>query len=510
MEKKSEISRRIFFKQAATAAVVAGAATTGILASSKKAEAHETPIPPKWDMETDVIVVGSGFAGMAAAVEAHDAGAKVILVEKMPVFGGNSAINGGIMAVAGLPHQEEAGIEDSPELMTSDMEISGRGMCDIEQTRIVSDNILDTFIWTRDYIGVKWNDKLLHLGGHSVPRCLQTRKGSGAGITKPLFKKAKALGVDLKKKVYVDKILQDEKGRVIGLQVKVNYKFGKENSGKTQFIKARKGVVMASGGFGADVVFRSSQAPTLTAAVEHTNQQGATAECLKEMLRLGANPMQLSWIQTGPWASPDEKGFGLTPIYTIIGSHPHGMMINGKTGERFVDELADRRTRAQAIIKTGVPSISICDDVALSKLKPTHVEKIIERGVVIKFENIEQLAQHYNLPVDTVKKQFDRYNKLVASGEDPDFGKPFELGQVPMEKGPLYGVRVWPKVHHCMGGVDIDSKCRVLDLDRKPIDGLYAAGEAAAGTHGASRLGACGIADALVHGRIAGKAVAKA
>lgn len=509
-KKQTEISRRNFLKAtgAVTATTGLALATLGLTAS--KSVAAEVPMPKKWDESYDVVVVGSGFAGLSAAIEAKNANASVVVLEKMPVAGGNSTINGGGMAVVGSPLQAAAGVKDSVDLMLADMFKAGLGLNYPVQARMVAEKSLEAFLWCRDYLGVKFKSKLAQFGGHSAPRTHTTHNQSGSGFVRPMLAKVKELGVPLKKKTYVKRLIQDKGGRVVGLEVITRYVEGRENSGPTKFIKANKGVIMAAGGFAADVTYRSTQDPRLTAEINTTNHSGATGECLKEMLRVGANPVQLSWVQLGPWASPDEKGFGLAPIFAAYSAFTHGVMINPATGERFVDELADRKVRADAIIKTGNVSVAICD--ADGVTASAHVmPKLLDRKVVITFDSLKDLAAHYKIPYAKLKAQIERYNSYVAKKNDPEFGKPLIMKQKPIVNAPFYAVRLWPKAHHTMGGVEINTKAEAINIETgTPIAGLFACGEATGGTHGACRLGTAAIPDCIVFGRIAGKNAAKA
>ncbi len=507
---RKKMSRRKFLQASGAVTATAGVALSPLGLTADRALAQEPGIPDAWDEAYDVVVVGSGFAGLAAAIEAKKANAAVVVLEKMPVPGGNSTINGGGMAVVGSPIQAANGVKDSVEIMLADMYKAGLGLNYPAQARMVAEQSLSAFLWCRDYLGVNFKDKLAQFGGHSVPRTHTTSNQSGSGIIRPMLAKAKDLGIPLKKKIYVKRLIRDRQDRVIGLEVLGGYKFGNESSGKTKFIKAHKGVVMASGGFAADAAYRSTQDPRLTEEIRTTNHPGATAECLKEMVRVGANPVQLSWIQLGPWASPDEKGFGLAPIFAAYSAFTHGVLIDPPTGERFVDELADRKVRADAIIKTGNVAVAICDSDGASA--STHVmPKLLERKVVYKFDKLEDLASHYKMPYSKLKSQIERYNGYVRQGKDPEFNKPFNMKQKPITKAPFYAVRLWPKAHHSMGGVEIDTESRVIDIaTRQPVAGLFACGEATGGTHGACRLGTVAVSDCIVFGRIAGRNAANA
>lgn len=507
--RNTDISRRKFLKVTGAATATTGLALSTLGLTATKSIAASEVIPEKWDESYDVVVVGSGFAGLSAAIEAKNANASVVILEKMPVPGGNSTINGGGMAVVGSPLQAKAGVKDSVDIMLADMYKAGLGLNYPVQARMVAEKSLGAFLWCRDYLGVKFKDKLAQFGGHSVPRTHTTYNQSGSGFVRPMLTKVKELGISLKKKTFVKRLIQNKEGRVVGLEVITRYVAGKESSGRSKYIKANRAVVMAYGGFAADVSYRSTQDPRLSAEIRTTNHSGATAECLMELLRVGANPVQLSWIQLGPWASPDEKGFGLAPIFAAYSAFTHGVLINPPTGERFVNELADRKVRADAIIKTGDVAVAICD--ADGAKASSHVmPKLLERKVVYSFDNLNDLATHYEIPQDKLKAQIERYNKYVSQKNDPEFGKPFKMNQKPIVKAPYYAVRLWPKAHHTMGGVEVNTDSQVINIEtRQPIAGLFACGEATGGTHGACRLGTVAIPDCIVFGRIAGKNAAR-
>ena len=234
------------------------------------------------------------------------------------------------------------------------------------------------------------------------------------------------------------------------------------------------------------------------------------------MLRLGAVPVHLSWIQSGPWASPNEKGFGVGSSYQIAAGFRFGIMIDKKTGTRFVNELADRRTRAQAMFKViGDPNkpnypFTIADSQE-GVLAAQTLNKCLERKVVLKFDTLDAVAAHFNVPVDAFKAQIEEYNGFVKAGKDAQFGKPINTKVMkPIEKAPFYIMEGVPKTHHTMGGIMIDTEGRMIETaTRKPIPGLYGAGEVVGGPHGASRLGSCAIPDCLVFGRICGRNVVK-
>ncbi len=506
-ETKKTLTRRGFLKTAGATAAVAGLATGGAALTPWSAEA--ATLPKKWDETVDVVVIGSGFAGLAAAYEAKKAGASVIVLEKMRTPGGNSIINGGVVSAAGSPKEKEQGIGDSPELLLKDMLTAGLYLNHVELAKMVAEQSWPTVLWTIDELGVKYKDKLSQEGGHSVPRMYSTYNQSGSAIVQQQLAKLKELGVQPKLQSYLTQLYRDADGRVKGVQIREKYVFPKADSGRLKNIKARKAVVLAHGGFGNDVAFRTIQDPRLTAEFPSTNQPGATAEALREAFRIGCTPVQLSWIQLGPWGSPDEKGMGLSPFFAQLCAAMYGIWIDTKTGKRFVNELADRKIRADAIIRVGNKCIAMTDANGFAigqKLIAESLPLLMERGVVKKYDTLEQMAAAYDCPIDPLKETIEKFNKGVAAGKDEEWGRYLQKNQKPLGPGPWYALRLTPKIHHCMGGVNINVKAQALDvMTDKPIPGLYAAGEATGGVHGAVRLGSCATLDCLIFGRIAGQ-----
>ncbi len=465
-------------------------------------------MPDSWDEEVDVVVIGSGFAGLAAAHEAQKAGASVALLEKMQVPGGNSIINGGVMAVAGSDQQAEMGIEDSADVMLADMLKAGLDLNHVALARTVAEHSVDVYRWTVDELEVEYKDRLTHMGGHAVPRAYSTSNGSGSGIIVQQLAKLKELGIEPRTRTLLKHIIRDGDGRVKGVEVREKHAFRDPESGDPRTIKARKAVILATGGFGNDPAFRMMQDPRLTDELDTTNQPGATSEALREAINIGGILIQPSWIQLGPWTSPDEKGMGMAPSFVQGTTASYGVWINTETGERFVNELADRKIRADAIIATGNKAIAIADATGFkyAKGRGTKVDRMLEAGVLTEYATLEDMAAAHDVPLEPLKATIKRFNTSVDAGEDSDMGRYLQADQFKLVDGPYYAVRLLPKVHHTMGGIGINAETQALDVvTGDPISGLYVAGEAAGGVHGASRLGSCATTECLVFGRIAGQ-----
>lgn len=510
---QKEISRREALK---LGALGVGA---GVLGASNLMAMPLDAKDVKFDEEYDVVIIGSGFGALAAGITSAERGLKVLLVEKMGRLGGNSVINGGIFAVPNNEVQKKEGIKDSNELFLKDCLKAGLQINHAELLEVIANRAKDVFALTVK-CGAKYVEKLSHAGGHSVPRTYQTANGSGSGIVLPMIEYIeKNPNVLIKKRTKFDDFVLDDDGKVVGISAREGYKFDskledddRENkSGERKFFKAKKGVILASGGFCRDIFFRQLQDPRLGKDVDSTNHPGATAGGLIAALNIGACPVQVSWLQYGPWACPDETGFGVGSMFNVNGSFRYGISVDPRTGKRYMNELADRKIRTDAMFKVidakkDIYPINFCDSQCIPSLLPAHFEKPLKAGILKEFKTLDELAAHYKIPADELKKTVEKYNAGVKAGKD-EFGKPVETtGGIDISKPPFYAERGVPKLHHTMGGVKINTKAQVISINtKKPIPGLYAAGEVTGGTHGASRLGSVAILDCLTFGMIAGE-----
>ncbi|UCE97776.1 MAG: flavocytochrome c [Dehalococcoidia bacterium] len=456
-----------------------------------------------WDETVDVVVIGSGFAGLAAAIEAYNTGVSVIVLEKMNAPGGNSIISDGGIAAAGTEMQKKRGIKDSAELMYRDMLKAGLFLNHPELVRKVTKQSNEILQWTINYLGVEFMDRVDIFGGHSVPRCYTPLGVSGSAIIKQQLAKLEEMGGKVRTQSYFKTFIKDSKEKLIGLLVRNKFDYKDAECGTDIYIGIKKGIVLATGGFGSDVNFRSAQDPRLTGKIDTTNKPFATAEALKEAFKINAMPVQLSHIQLGPWGTPDENGYGAGARFSDYIVFPYGIIVDPKSGRRIVNELADRKIMSDAILNIGHPCIGITDTKAVDTAG-WDINPCLERGIVKKFTTPEELATYYGISSAELKITIEKYNSYIENNLDEDFGKHILTEATPISSPPYYGIRTWPKVHHTMGGVQINTRAQVIDFNQEPIPRLYAAGEVTGGIHGACRLGSCAITECLVFGRTAG------
>lgn len=500
------ISRRKFLSTSTLS--VAAMAAAGIV------RAEELPKDIKWNQTCSLLIIGTGFAGLAAALESHYIGMKdVLVIDKMPIPGGNSAVNGGGVAAAGTDMQEKAGIKDNPDLLYNDILKAGGGLAHPALARRIADESVANYKWLRDEVGVKFKAVYFH-GGHSVPRSHQVVENSGSGYIIPMLKKCQEFGIKVQLKTKVVELITNDKGCVVGVKARRDYKFGDENSGTVDYIRATNGVLIASGGFSRNIKMRESHDPRLDKRFGSTNQPGATGEMIQMAQRIGANTIHMDWIQLGPWTSPDEDGFGNAPLF-VEASVGYGPMVDIKTGKRFVQETGNRKVRADAIVAMGHPALIYNSEANVKKkvlgvnMTQEQFDKALKDGVIRKFNTIKEIADYYKIPAKALEEENELFNKYIREKKDPQFNCMFFPDSQENNKGPFYACRLWPRVHHTMGGLEINDKAEVLNVAGEPIKGLYAAGEVTGGVHGMVRLGTVAVADCMIFGRTAARTAKK-
>ena len=473
----------------------------------------KTGVPAKWDREYDVIVVGSGVTGTVAGIRAAEKGAQTVVIEKLGRLGGTSRFSGLNFACVGSPAQKAAGVTDTPKALADDMARVSGGLGDYALALKMAENTARAEAFYREH-GVEWDGRLLKLGGHSAKRCL-VAKGDGAGLLGALWKSAEKLtNLRFYTGVKLDDIIRDAKGCVVGIKVRENYVFDRTSedddltnqTGDVRYWRARRAVVMATGGFARDRKFRRMEVPFLD-GVSTTTRPGATAGALKTMIRAGARPVHVCLYR---FAYP-------LPTEDMI----WGVMIDPSTGKRFMSEGETRNTLAVGVLQLRLRNgdrrpFMIYDTKALSKFhNANRVQRSLNglngiNGTMYTFNTIEEAAKHYGADPVTVKATVMAYNDKIATGNDPEFAKPMERSGRQVEpidtKGPFYAIEITPRLNYTPGGVRINTEAQVLSIeDDRPIPGLYAAGEAAGGLHGQERMTACSMPDCSVYGMIAGE-----
>ena len=365
-----------------------------------------------WDEEWDAIVVGSGIAGVCAGNELLRQGVKkVLMVDKMEVFGGNSAITGFWINIPRSPQQLAHGIkDDSPELFLKDTLKAGEYFNDPALAKALCFNALESFQYLLDK-GCKFAPTPFIQGGHSKIRSLAPEVSAGVSVMIPLHRLFLKMGGVLRKKTIVDEVIKDESGRAVGVAVREGYTFditSRDNdltntTGVRKYYRAKKGIIFAAGGFVNDWRMCSMIDPKITKETEGTNHPGATAGALFTLMRAGGVPVHLDYIQWGPWCSPDDKGIGMgADVCDYI--KQYGAAFDPKTGKRCFNELGNRTELTNDIfsLKNEDGSQRFAVLIADSQFVPKvsiarYLNKSLHSGTTKKFDTLEELAKFYGI-----------------------------------------------------------------------------------------------------------------
>ena len=471
-------------------------------------------VPTTWDETFDIIVVGGGFAGMAATYAAVQNGAKTVLVEKLSTTGGNSAINGGQYAAwtssRAAELQEKAGVEpDTYENHVNDTLKGGdfMGKPALVKTFVAAgakyfDLLLEN--------GLEIRDTIARPGGHYSFRTYVTKNQVGSDVTSLQLKMLQGINADVRLDTKMVEIYRtrDDANRVVG--IRVHTADGYKN------LEATKGVILATGGFSSNVAMRQTQVPYLTEDIPTTNIVAAsTGEGIYLAQAIGANTMQMSNIQRYPFADPENGVLDKYAVWPFTGPS-YGVVYVDYQGNRYVNEGERRDVCANAAANSGFISTYalFTEPVVSGFLKEGEIDAGVATGRVLKGETLAELAdamnakavkgQYPQVTADNLEATVAAHNGFIDSGKDDQFGKVMTSTMVKMESGPYYAVPQFPSVHHTMGGLVIDEMTQVYDIYGQVIPGLYAAGEITGGVHGTNRLGSNADTDACGFGYVSG------
>lgn len=522
-------TRRGFLTGAVSAAGAAALYTLNPEVVHAKAD-----VPKKWDKTYDVVVIGYGGAGACAAITAHDAGSKVVILEKMHEGGGNTAVSSG-----GLfnPNNREA----AGKYMRQLFEYSKSDM-DENLNNIFLDNAMGIVEWIK---GLKPGTEMKiygHAGFPNVPGAESVDKWSvstGKSGGGPNLWDVYTYAVEEARKIPVmlntpaKRIVTNDKGEVIGVIASEN--------GKDISIKARKGVVLSCGGYEFDQ--KTLQNSVKGYPIYALGNPGNTGDGLRMAQEVGAS----LWHMNGVSCPIGIKvpGYKSATVFTFT---TPGYILVDRGGQRFIDEksvehhaglLAVDTYDGHALMYKRIPCFAIFDDKARAEGGPVNGPSKsgyirnkenfkwsrdnlaeIEKGYIIKADSIEELASKIKVDPKTLKNTVDKWNSDVKAGEDTLYhramvnkldeskaaykdGRHAKVLSSPIEQGPFYAVEIYPTILNTQGGPKRNMKAQILNPFDEPIKRLYGAGELGS-LWGLIYQGAGNNAESVVFGRIAG------
>ena len=444
-------------------------------------------------LDCDVVIVGAGGAGLTAAIQATQDGAKVIVLEMMPMVGGNSLKATGGMNAAGTRFQEALGITDSGvQEFIEDTMNGGHQLNNIDLVTAMAQQSSDAVNWLAD-LGAEL-PKVAATGGTVHKYLHEPEDGSAVGsfLVAKLNETCEKMGITIMLNTKATELIMDG-GTAVGVLA--------QDKAHDYTINA-KAVILATGGFGANFDMMTSYVPSLAGAVT-TNHAGADGSGINMAVAVGADTVDMEQIQLHPTVY-QETGLLVSESVRSMG----GILVNAE-GKRFTNDMSTRDAVSNAELQqTGSYAYIIFDQRIVDDLSST--QKYISSGLTVQADTYEDLAKAMGLEGNAVQNfvtAMETWNAAVANGEDTEFGRNNGMDE-DLATAPYYAIKIAPGIHHTMGGLKINTDCEVLTTNGNAIPGLFAAGEVTGGVHGGNRIGGNAVCDFVVFGRVAGSGAA--
>ena len=430
-------------------------------------------LPEGEEAQADVVVVGGGASGLAAAASALESGARVIVLEKAPHTGGSAALSAGIVTAAGTDIQKASGLPaDSAglaKLWLEDQKRSVKGapanLPDAAQVEALVKQSAETVDWLTKKVGMQFSANAAAADGigayQLLPISSDASRPAGAEEVEKLEQYVKKLGGIIRTATPAWKILTTDDGRVSGVAAA---------DGKNRFTFRAKSVVLASGGFAADLMKVTSRQPRWAVYVERTGAaKTSTGDGLPMGLQVGAKEVSDSWLM----------GTQFAPAYPEMTAAMLGE--RGFAGATLVNEKGLR------FVKEDLPNITSemsqqLDVWLLTDSKDPEKAKTLRNylgfDTVVHGSTPEELGRRMGARADNVKQTIEKLNADAAAGKDTAFGRD-PINFTSLTQAPYFAVKVRPVISGTIGGFVVTPDFQVLDNALKPIQGLWAAGELA-------------------------------
>lgn len=477
MPEDLKIDRRTLLKTAVSAG--AAAAAPAVLAADANAV--------RWSEVHDVVIAGAGGAGLAAAVMAGSISKDVVVLEKTQDVGGNTRLADAFNAV------DPAVQKPLPELHARQMLETGRWCADPKLVETVATDAPRALAWLKE-LGVRFEPGVYQVYGSLWPRTHSPSEPEGSGYIRPLLFKCRELGVSIRTGTKVLRVIRNGlEGPVLGVEAE-------RMNGRRLFIRARRGVVVATGGFGANAELVGRFAPRL-GHLRSTNLPGTTGDLIAPLEDIGAAAVGMDFFQLLPGSAEDGRFIGAA-------STVERMIFVNRAGERFIaEDSPSSKLSAAVLAQPGGIAFPILDAngySAMRTLSRAMFDRALMRGDAFEANSIPELASLLQIPAEALVATVEAYNEAVETGHDP-VGRRAVVLMHRIARCPFYGAKVTMYVNCTLGGIAITPRAEVLDRHGRVIPRLYAAGEVTGGVHGANYMGGNALSDVFTFGRIAGE-----
>lgn len=461
----------------------------------------------------DIVVVGAGGSGISAAVKAETLGANVILIEKMPVIGGATALNAGTLIATGSKYQREVMKEtkDSPELAYKDIFTVGKNRNDPTLVKMVTERVGGVVDWLIYDMKIPYGPAATQYPDHSANRQLGVT-GRSVNYLNLMREKFLGMGGKLMLQTRAQELIRDDAGKVVGVRAT-------DKDGNTVELTS-KAVILASGGYGAV----KSMLPKEMSNYVFYGLDSETGDGYKMATAIGAGTINLDLVKMYPQGVETVPGHGLAATASSTDTmKKSGAIYVNKLGQRYVDEnaalgvLTDKTVAQPDHIAYIVMDAKAWKEYVRKSLEDELVPneetlmtwtKIVNNGrpVMAVSDNLAEAAKTMGVDAEGLAKTVAHWNDMVKAGKDTDFNRKITGG---LGEGPYYIVEQKVRYQTTLGGLKADADLRILDKAGKPIPGLYGAGCVVGGANGADSLTAMMNSWAIVSGVVSAESAVK-
>lgn len=453
-------------------------------------------------IDTDIVVVGAGGAGLTASLSALQNGAKVVLLEKMSFAGGASSMAGAGTTATGSKWLAEDGVEDSPEKLKADLLANGHNFNHEPTVDIFVNTVGEAFDWLVDPEGANVE--------YQRPTTSRTYSGvgRGAGVVKTLLEHVEEAGGQVLMSTPATELIITD-GKVTGVKA--------EGEKEVYTINA-KAVILATGGFGAN----DDLVPEKFQKFVYAGAAGATGDAIEMTKAVDADLINMEFVNVQPNSIVLPSGLGQYCNPGVGGAYKtSGAFIVNEKGERFANEQGNAYDLIQAM-KENEASYLILDQASFDAFNAgmegskiyteDDVKTWLENNgssnpVMVGGDSLEDVGKVLNLPEGALTAAAEKYNQDVDSKTD-EFGR--DLSLKISDDGPYYAVQMWLRYYATLGGLHVNEDMAVLNTSQEPVEGLYAAGEVVGGLEGDIYLGGSLFGWAMTSGYKAGTSVSEA
>ena len=461
----------------------------------------------------DIVVVGAGGSGISAAVKAETLGANVILIEKMPVIGGATALNAGTLIATGSKYQREVMKEtkDSPELAYKDIFTVGKNRNDPTLVKMVTERVGGVVDWLIYDMKIPYGPAATQYPDHSANRQLGVT-GRSVNYLNLMREKFLGMGGKLMLQTRAQELIRDDAGKVVGVRAT-------DKDGNTVELTS-KAVILASGGYGAV----KSMLPKEMSNYVFYGLDSETGDGYKMATAIGAGTINLDLVKMYPQGVETVPGHGLAATASSTDTmKKSGAIYVNKLGQRYVDEnaalgvLTDMTVAQPDHIAYIVMDAKAWKEYVAKSLEDKLVPneetlmtwtKIVNNGrpVMAVSDNLADAAKTMGVDPEGLAKTVAHWNDMVKAGKDTDFNRKITGG---LGEGPYYIVEQKVRYQTTLGGLKADADLRILDKSGKPIPGLFGAGCVVGGANGADSLTAMMNSWAIVSGVVSAESAVK-